>query len=369
VAALASTAAVAVFVIIRVAGGPIDILFPAGVETQPYGLFAEELRAASRNSTAESERDAGGRNAEEFRIHLPGEGVSTEQADVLVRSALRDTPTQADDGKRIVAVDPYVLVRDQRAGESVPAGPAETFAELATWLEGLDQDRWIPLLVSGNSPEDFAAFILYVAEAVLPPAEFAELTGSPDGAGASTEQRLDLAAPVVRLLDDWKDAGLLVFNWTNWDRLALRTAQRDARAAVSFQRRSLLKTLSGSESFHLEMVLPPVAASRRGYTMSGAAVIAAAAAGTSAAGTSTAASSRPQAADAVAAVRRILLDDPVQRAVETDTPFSPVRLAAAAVNREHRDVVRWFQGSRSYRPITPELAAEPLFKRLRQLLR
>lgn len=328
-AALASTAAVAVFVIIRVAGGPIDILFPAGVETQPYGLFAEELRAASRNSTAESEGDAGGRNAEEFRIHLPGEGVSTEQADVLVRSALRDTPTQADDGKRIVAVDPYVLVRDQRAGESVPAGPAETFAELATWLEGLDQDRWIPLLVSGNSPEDFAAFILYVAEAVLPPAEFAELTGSPDGAGASTEQRLDLAAPVVRLLDDWKDAGLLVFNWTNWDRLALRTAQRDARAAV----------------------------------------IAAAAAGTSAAGTSTAASSRPQAADAVAAVRRILLDDPVQRAVETDTPFSPVRLAAAAVNREHRDVVRWFQGSRSYRPITPELAAEPLFKRLRQLLR
>jgi hypothetical protein len=103
------------------------------------------------------------------------------------------------------------------------------------------------------------------------------------------------------------------------------------------------------------MLLPPVPGGRRGYTLSGAAV--------------RVLPGDDAAEGAADSVRSLLLAEPVQNDLEAASDFSPVRLAGAAINREHRDVVAWFAASRGYRMITANLASHPVFDRLRQLLR
>lgn len=266
---------------------------------------------------------------------------------------------------RLLANDPFLLFLDDRAGDHPFTQTGASLNDTSRWLRSLDGDRWVPLVVAGEEALDFAAFILYMAGETLGPEVFSEvlkgLAEDQASADAETVTEAELEAlltsfaPVVERLRSWVAAGILPFNWTNWDYIALSQAQDNGRAALSFQRRSLYKERSWQIRIHLQPILPPVAPDRRSYRLLGQGL-----------------ALRNQGADETERLQRLqaaVLTDPVQQQVETETGWTPVALAGTPVNREHVEVVRWFRNAEEYVVVDPALASHPLFTRLRQLLR
>lgn len=331
----------------------------AGGERLPYALFADALRFLD----GESETDLGG------TIELyssPGE-LPPEERDVLITPASYGVPRD-----RLVAVDPYILTLDRRAGESPLQQPGSSITDLTSWLDSLDTDSWTPFVVAGERREDFAAFILYLSGELLgadrreavrselrqtsraargerSPTE--AMTGDPESLEALMQQLL----PVVELLREWKEAEILVFNWTNYDRIALEQAIREGRAAVIFQRRSELDSLLWEETFHLRMRLPPVGPSRRLYSMVGYGISVSPGDGAR--------------SDATEVVAFLLRRPAVQDAIESESSWSPLVQEGTPINREHRDVVRWIAGAQEYLVLESAVVDHPLFRRLHQILR
>jgi hypothetical protein len=263
------------------------------------------------------------------------------------------------------------MVVDQRAGQSPLEQPGATLDALAAWLSELNRDAWIPMVVAGDEELDFAAFILYLSRELLEPEQAAILGGElrrfataagrrGDGGDADVaperiEELVEMLQPVTALVQEWKERELVVFNWTNWDHIALRQAQLDGRAAVAFQRRSDFKDRQWEEAFYLRLRLPPVGPDARAFRMIGGAV-------------SLTEGEGPRA-DAAEALQDLVLASELQHGLEAESPWSPVRLEGAPINREHRDVVRWYQSSEAYWPIDERTAAHPLFRRMHQVLR
>lgn len=170
-----------------------------------------------------------------------------------------------------------------------------------------------------------------------------------------TEKLLEALSPVVSLLEEWKERGILAFNWTNWDRIAVRHAQRTGRAAAAFQARSTYKAQTWDEAFHLRLHQLPVGPERRTYRMIGRAVSAMPGEG-------------PRA-DATEAARHFLRSRGTQHTIESQTDWTPVAIEGSPINREHRDIVRWFEGASEYIVLSEDVASHPLVERLHRLLR
>lgn len=266
---------------------------------------------------------------------------------------------------RLLANDPFLLFLDDRTGNHPFTQTGASLTETSRWLRSLDRDRWIPLLVAGEEALDFAAFTLYMAGETLPPAAFSELVQDlgEDLAAVDTETvteaeletLLAAFAPVVERLRSWVAEGILPFNWTNWDYIAVSQAQDNGRAALSFQRRSLYKERSWQNRIHFQPILPPVAPDRRSYRLFGQ-------------GLALQSRGRDQT-EHLERLQAAVLTDPIQQEIETETGWTPVALAGTPVNREHVEVLRWFRNAEEYIVVDRALAAHPLFTRLHQLLR
>ena len=337
------------------------VYFPAGTEAQPFNVLSNALRGYG-------EEPPSGLDATLRLLDSPDADAAAD-ADVVV-----DQGRYGTERTKLVAADPYVLIVDRRAGPAPLEEPGGSLEDLTDWLsadvgDAADMPRFV---VAAEHPVDFAAFILYLAgelldaesrerirAALLPAAPGA--TGPADGGGPVeaepelVEQLVAELRPVISFLEDWTSRGILAFNWTNWDRIAVRAAHAEGRAAASFQARSEYAALGWEEAFHLRMHLPPIGPQRRLYRMVGRAVVAEPGPG-------------PRA-DAAAGVRELLLAPEVQEAGEAETSLIPVRIAGTPINREHRDVVRWLTGADSYIVVDEATAAHPLFERVHQLLR
>ncbi len=327
----------------------IHVVFPDGADREPYGLLIgvlEELPAA--------------RAPREVRLFSTGSLPLPPDRDVVVGEANFGDPASS-----LVAADPFVLVTDQRFGPAPMERTEATLLDLEEWLTSLGTSTRHPLVVAGDTPLDFAAFILYLAgelsdDETLDRVERAldEYAGSSSAEPPSQDEVESLIGDletVVTLLEDWTARGILAFNWTNWDHIAVRQAFREGTAAVGFQQRSRISSWSRQERFHLRVQLPPVGPDRRTYRMTGVGVAVLAGDGPSAEG-----------ADGI---RSVFLQSEVQHAIETETTFTPVRLGSDPVNREHRDMVRSIEGAADYVMVSEAVAAHPMFRRLHQLLR
>lgn len=332
----------------------VVVHFPGGTETQPFDVLSGALRS-------DGEEPPPGLDAT-LRVLESPDAETAADADVRVE---RGRP--GAEKANLVAADPYVLVVDRRAGPAPLEEPGGSLEDLTDWLAaGADGASQSPrLAVAAEHPVDFAAFILYLAGELLDaePQErvrAALLPSAPGGDAPEADQELveQLVAdlrPVITFLEDWKSRGILAFNWTNWDRIAVRAAHAEGRAAASFQARSEYTALGWEAAFHLRMHLPPIGPQRRLYRMVGRAVVVQPGPG-------------PRA-DAATGVRDLLRAPEIQETVEAETSWSPVRIAGTPINREHRDVVRWLNGADIYIVVDEATAAHPLFERVHQLLR
>lgn len=326
-----------------------------GVPAQLQALFTERLAGTEGTSRI---GDA------EVRLSQPEDPFPASDRDLLIRQA-----RFGDAKERIIAVDPYLIVTDQRAGSPPLEGPASTLPEMAAWLGGLDTERWTPFVVAGDNEQDFAAFTLYLAGELLSRDAYntvhAALT-EPDSE-TPVERLVTAMQPVIDYLRQWKAQGIVAFNWTDWDRIAVREAQREvqreaqgeaqrqAGAAATFQPRSVHKGSAWEEAFHLDPQLPPVGPQRRSFRMVGPAIAVA--------------PGRGPRADLTPAAIDALRGGGAQHAVETESSWTPVAREQAPVNRVHRDLVRWFASAEAYVVVTERVAEHPLFDRLHQLLR
>ena len=276
----------------------------------------------------------------------------------------------------IIAHDPYVLAIDNRLIE-LPSDLTLPLFESTLLSIG---PNVTPLAVAGDEPVDFASLVVYLAGEISPTASYDSLreqlfdsvvegsetgraTGSdpernvPGGGAGSidTDRLVAELQPVVDLLSRWKDAQLLVFNWTDWDAAALQDAIAGERAGVYFLRRSTLKQLPWSERFHLSVHRLPTGADRRSYRQIGRAL-----------GVQPASGPRR---DAAGHVSQMVRSDPVQSRIESQTPWSPVALDGSPINREHQDVVRWYSNAAAYTMIDADVAESELFRRIHAVLR
>lgn len=160
---------------------------------------------------------------------------------------------------------------------------------------------------------------------------------------------------VLSTLASWKSNGILAYNWTDWDSIAVADALDRGDAVTGFLRRSRFDELSRQTRLGYAVYRPPSGLGRRSYRMTGSAVALIAGDG-----------DRNDNTDLVAS---LLFASHIQQRIETDTGLTPARLEGAPVNREHRDIVRWISGAERFYSIGPEIAAHPLFRRLHQLLR
>jgi hypothetical protein len=338
--------------------GRINVFLQAG-EGEPYGVLGAALSSLGGESEAGPEGT--------LHLYRSSQELPPGERDVIVAPA-----QYGSDRDRLVAVDPYLLTLDRRAGTSPLQEPGNNLSDLTAWLGSLDTGARTPFVIAGEREQDFAAFILYLSgellgqdarESLLGELRNASLaargerapTEAMAGDVEAIEALLEELTPVLDHLAAWKEAEILAFNWTNWDRIALEQSIRDAQAAVAFHRRSELESLSWEEKFHLRVRLPPVGPSRRLYSMVGY-------------GISVTSGEGPRA-DAAEAVTALLRNPGTQEAIESETAWSPVALEGTPINREHRDVVRWVAGAQEYLLLEPAVVEHPLFRRTHQLLR
>jgi len=266
---------------------------------------------------------------------------------------------------RLLASDPFLLFLDDRTDDHPFAQNGASLIETSEWLRSLDRDRWIPLVVAGEEDLDFAAFTLYMAGETLAPEAFTavlqDLQEDLASVDAETATETELAAllaafaPVVERLSSWVAEGILPFNWTNWDYIAVRQAQDNGRAALSFQRRSRYKERSWQNRIHFQPILPPVAPDRRSYQLFGQ-------------GLTLWRGGMDQSAQGQR-LEAAVLADPIQNQIEMESSWTPVALEGTPVNREHMEVLRWLRNAEEYIVIDRALADHPLFSRLHRLLR
>lgn len=302
----------------------------------------------------------------------PGPSRSWQQADVRVGYV--DSASG-----RLIAFDPYVLVVDRRFGSDLldAAFSLSGFADavLAAGAAGASGSAGgaattrVPLAVAGDEPIDFAGFLLYLAGELLPSERFAGLVASlhewaeqqvperADGRGAEEDlsAAVSTLSPVLGLLDEWRNRGILAVNWTDWDDVAVRQAIRGGESVAAFRRRSELTALGHTDAFFLRSERLPVGEGRRSYRLYGRAI--------------GAGPGRGPRADAAQLVTDVLLEASVQTAIERETAFSPVVLEGDPLNRSHRDVVRWYRNAERLVVADESIAAHPLFERLKVLLR
>lgn len=314
----------------------------------------------ARLVTARLERSPGDVD-EESRVVV----IESGDADVVIGPA-HGVADGARNGSRdvVIAVDPYVIIVDKRAGEAPTAGTGATIPAFAEWLDALDRDLWTPFVVAGDDPVDFAAFTLYLAGEVLAEDDFELVLSALAGwvaAGSDSEDSQAADAPASRLtpvvdeLQRWRNRGLVAVNWTDWDDTAARRALRTGSSAAAYRRRSDLGALTFSQAFYLDAQRPPVGAGRRSYRLFGNAVAVQPGPG-------------PRA-DAADGVLRLLREGEFQTSIEEETQYSPVLIAGSPLNRSHRDIVRWYQGAEEMIVVDERVADHPVFRRLHTVLR
>lgn len=259
-----------------------------------------------------------------------------------------------------IAIDPFVLIANNLAGNSPAEIPGATIGELASWLGGLDTDAWTPLTISGDEKLDFAAFIMYLAGEMLDVPSFDALwsyVSDPvyrEDADA-VDQFLPSLSPVVERIQAWRSAGILADNWTDWDHLAVRQRILDGRAAVTFSLRSAYKGFEWQDQRNLSLLRLPTGEKRRQYRMIGRAIAMIRGEG-------------PRA-DGFEPMLEVLRGSILQLPIEEHSLWSPVAIDGAPINREHRDIVQWFRGASGYLAIDQRIADHVLFERLHILLR
>ena len=240
-----------------------------------------------------------------------------------------------------VAWDPLVLATDQRR---LQLPERLTLEQLAAALGGIGVDNTDDgrvqqgsLVVAGDDPVVFAALIMYLSGEILGDNALRDLhrhLAQPSEAGEGSQlDWLDRLSPVLERLSAWRSSGILAENWTNVDAASLRNLLRQQRVnpryAAFLMPRSRLSGLSFEERFHLRVVALPPSETSRSVRAIG-----------SVAGVSPAAGPRN---DAVGLLVEHWHAGPVQERIERDTPWTPVVLEGAPLNREHRDMVRAYR--------------------------
>ncbi len=258
-----------------------------------------------------------------------------------------------------ISQDPYLIISDKRL-ENTETLSNSTLHEFTQWLSRQYQNTSRRLIIAGNNPLDFASLICYLASELLTSADFRDLytyiqSSHEIASQEDIEEHLEVLSPVINLLTQWKEEELLPYNWTNYERIAARTALNNNTASAVFAARSFYKSLTFNEQFHLETYLPPTGVGRRNYRLTGQSI-------------SIQPGNGPNS-ETVHNVSGLLLSADVQESIESETLWSPVSLEGLPLNRPHRDIVRWFRSAEDFIEVTPQIAEHPFFQRLHQVLR
>ena len=275
--------------------------------------------------------------------------------DVIVGTADTFSPRSS-----LFALDPFVLLSQTVAGIAPSVNTGSTIGDLSSWLETLDTELWTPFVVAGDEPRDFAAFILYLAGEILSSGEYRAILEylaqtDVESDDDSLELQIGNLARVIDLLMVWRSLDIVPYNWTDWDSIAIESEILKGSAAITFASRSVIKTLDWQARLDLEVHRLPSGASRREYQMIGEGVKVSRGDGV--------------LRDQYDEVALFLTGGSFQERIESDTIWTPLRSTRSPVNREHRDVVRWIEGSREITAISPEIYNHALFERLHILLR
>lgn len=267
-----------------------------------------------------------------------------------------------------VAVDPFVVVFDNRfvaGADEYYLRDGFSITALASLVlpEEVPEGSSYPLVLAGDDPETFAAFVMFLGGELLDEDTYeraASLLSAPPGEGFTDDdtQPTDLEdefAPVIGVVLDWRSRGILPANWTDLDTTAVDyiLSRGEAVAAILF--RSVLDDYTFDERFHLRSAPTPVGPGRSDIRIVGRAV-------------SLVAGSGPRA-DALESVSAALLDGTVQRRIREETSWTPVALEGPPIDREHRDLVRWYGRADRFTTIDATMAAHPFFDRLHFVLR
>lgn len=324
--------------------------------------FADLVESRLRDSAA----DGANRESPALRIREPwpwgshdaSVGWLAATADLTVRGA--DDAAQA--GAPIaVAWDPLVVVFDQRVGslpDDLTLADLERFAAVAR-----DAGYQVPLMLAGDPDADFALISAHFAAELLSGRErrdaLATLTGSATAASANSETAIDAflatVQPVVTTLGRWRDEGYLDAGWTDRDGAALREALRSGLAPLAITRRSEVARLEWDERFFLRTRRLPVAPGRRTFTMVARVVAVTRGSGAR--------------ADAYHRAALPLLADAAQESIEADTILSPLVLRTAPLNRDHREVTRWYANAGELVVMSPDAALSAALRALHTVLR
>lgn len=301
---------------------------------------------------------------------LQDELVQTEvhdDTDIIVTTR---SPLGRSTRSRRLAMDPLVLVFDNRyvaGADEYYDRDSFSILELESLVSSGQPTEGSPsrsaLVVAGDDPETFAAFVMALGGELLDEDTYeraASLLSAPPGEGFTDDDTRptdleDAFAPVIGVVLGWRSRGILPANWTDLDTTAVDyiLSRGDAAAAILF--RSVLDDYSFDERFHLRSAPTPVGPGRSDIRIVGRAV-------------SLVAGSGPRA-DALESVSAALLDGTVQRRIREETSWTPVALEGPPIDREHRDLVRWYGRADRFTTIDTTMAAHPFFDRLHFLLR
>ncbi|MBT3271697.1 MAG: hypothetical protein HN368_00975 [Spirochaetales bacterium] len=283
--------------------------------------------------------------------------------DVLIAAAgaLAGVPADAPvDRGEYIAIDPYVLITNKKAGNAPTAVPGANISELTAWLENLDTAVWTPFVIAGDEKTHFASFLLYLAGELVEESSYNDLLSFLSDSDSLVDEDilnsyLLLLNPVIDLLQSWKSKGILVFNWTDWDNIAVQQRILDGNAAVTFSKRSYYKLLVWTDRVDLTVQRLPTGDNRRNYRMLGDALLLSKGDG--------------RRSEGFGPIRELLTTSVFQLPIEEATSWTPVILAGPPLNINHRDIVGWFTNASDYLVFDPGQLEHELFERLHFQLR
>lgn len=310
-----------------------------------------------------------------YRTTAPGR----EDTDIILQQHTPRTPREA-----LAAFDPYLLYTDSRhLGSPYPIPQNATLQSFMETLAGRfppsdsagETAPVQPLVVAGNVDQDLLTLVLYISQALLSQGDFNALLSDlsrrrdtkpagtfPDSTSQETASSAadspvilpELLQPALSYLRELMSRGLLAYNWTNWDRLALGAALDQGTGAVFFLPRSLMKEIPPENRFSLTPQLPPPGQGKLTFSLFGR-------------GLSILPGPGPRSQEA-ATLLTAARDPAFQEQLERTTPWSPVLRGASVLNRSHRDVVSWIsRASALYVPEARNLS--PLIAEIRRQLR
>lgn len=308
-------------------------------------------------------------NPELLQVHRTVIGTSAQLTDVATDELPHMFPV-ADlvlaDGGTPLAWDPLVLVVDQRRARPDERATLEdllgALAEVSLPPPAPGQARDGSLVVAGDDDRILAGLVLYLTGELLGDVAYRDLyrllseNAAPDP--EASDRWMERLQPVVDQLSRWQADGILAENWINVDPASLAnqlgSQQQQARYGGFVTLRSRLAGLSFEERFHLRVMPLPTAA--RSTTRRAVGVVAGLRQGDG-----------PRSTDAAVAAELWMTPD-VQESIERNTPWSPIMLQRAPLNREHRDLVRHYRVATTVADLSRISAQHPLLRSLRRQL-